>query len=122
MFFHLLQLITEVNNLLAIGVKRWHPEFWMLAQYDSYLTIMYDELQKMVNYDVEMVCWSLLQHYDDNRKLRQILKSARKQDECTVSALFSLYIATQAFVDVKSEIFPNGIVLICYLDTPSKFN
>ncbi|XP_035709370.1 protein unc-13 homolog 4B [Folsomia candida] len=99
-------VITDVNKLLTIGMKRWHPEFWMLAQYESYTPIMYDELQKMVNHDIEMICWSLLRHYNDNKRLRKMLTDRnRKENECTISALFSLYAGTQTFVEAQHQIF-----------------
>lgn len=82
----------------------------MLAQYESYTPIMYDELQKMVNHDIEMICWSLLRHYNDNKRLRKMLTDRnRKENECTISALFSLYAGTQTFVEAQHQIF-TGVV------------
>ena len=96
--------MKEVNLLIEIGVVQWNPEFMDTACI-PYLRIVYDELQKVVIYDIESTCWVFFEFYNDYKKLRKILLRNNKDDLLFYKEFFNLYVEMDKFVVAGGEIF-----------------
>jgi hypothetical protein len=98
--------MNQVIELIKLGFAKWGKVFYLNCE-TEYMTVVYDELQKMVNHDVEPTCWSMLEYYHDNHRLRRILLTEDKNEEMLCKALSSLYFTTQIFVEMKDEMDPS---------------
>jgi len=113
--FFCIKVLKQVNALIQLGFTKWGPLFWLDGE-TEYMTIVYDELQKMVNHDVESNCWKVLENYQENKRLRRILLTEDKEEELLVRAFFSMYAHTQVFVEMQEQIFQNPKGLLFYIN------
>jgi len=100
----ILQVVNQVIGLIKLGFTKWGKVFYLNSE-TEYMPVVYDELQKMINHDIEPLCWFILEFYDNNEFLREILRKEDKDEELLCKAMASLYFVTQIFVEMKEEIF-----------------
>ncbi len=101
----LAKVVREVVGQLEKGVRVWGPLFFMEGDLE-YMPIVYDEFQKMVVHDVEMLAWSAVEGYrNNNDRLRRILLNVSPAEKANCKALFELYAETQVFVQAQDDIF-----------------
>ena len=86
---------------------KWKPLFW-LDGLINYMPLAYDEFQKMVIHDVEMVCYYATSQYDTNDRLHHVLKHLGSEWRALCRALFDLYVETQMFVSNQTTVFDSG--------------
>ena len=97
--------MRQVIVQLEAGVKIWGPIFFMEGDVE-YMPIVYDEFQKMIVHDVELMTWSVVVNYTHcNDKLRRILLNINEVEKANCRALFELFAETQVFVVAQDDIF-----------------
>src|SRR4051794_10101485 len=86
---------------------KWKPLFW-LDGLINYMPLAYDEFQKMIIHDVEMVCYYATNQYDSNERLRGVLENLDTDSRALCRALFDLYVEAQVFVNYQETVFEAG--------------